>query len=67
MAKHIRCEDCRYVVVDEAFSEKKWTAYQCGNHKSKYHRSLVNVSINGNRSTKISWSGCVVGERKVAE
>ena len=67
MAKHIRCADCKFVQEDEAFSDNLWTAYQCGNHKSEFHRSLLNITINGDKQKFISWRGCVVGERKVAE
>jgi hypothetical protein len=59
--KHIRCAECRFVRVDKAFCEGSWTAYECGNPKSEFHRSLLNVNINGDKLPKVCWSGCAEG------
>jgi hypothetical protein len=40
-----------------------WAAYQCTNCDSEYHRALLNVSYNGDRQLRISWSGCECGEK----
>lgn len=61
----IRCISCRFAAIDEYASDKDWTAYQCSNHKSEYHKSLLNVTEDGDRCMRITWSGCEHGERKV--
>jgi len=63
-ALRIKCISCRFAQVDKKASDKNWTAYECGNPKSEYHKSLLNVTVNGNKLTRISWSGCAYGERK---
>ena len=63
MAKHIRCSKCRFVRPDETANEGSWTAYECGNKKSPYYKALLNVSIDGDKYTRISWQGCELGER----
>jgi hypothetical protein len=44
--------------------EIKWAAYQCTNTDSEYHKSLLNVSFNGDMQSRITWGGCVEGERR---
>ena len=61
----MKCISCRFAVVDESASDKHWKAYQCGNPKSQYHKSLINIYENGDKHKRISWSGCEHGERKV--
>ncbi|NMB42122.1 MAG: hypothetical protein GX996_09330 [Firmicutes bacterium] len=61
----MKCISCRFATVDETASDKHWKAYQCGNPKSEYHKSLINISENGDKHKRISWSGCERGERKV--
>ena len=61
----MKCISCRFATVDETASDKHWTAYECGNPKSEYHKSLINISENGDKHKRISWSGCKHGERKV--
>ena len=63
-ALHIKCISCRFARVDKAASEKNWTAYTCSNPNSEYHMALLNISVDGNKLKRISWSGCVCGERK---
>jgi hypothetical protein len=63
MADKIRCSQCRFVRVDGKASEKGWTAYECGNSKSEYHKSLLNVTPNGERQAHITWAGCVHGQK----
>lgn len=63
-ALRIKCISCRFAKVDKAASEKNWTAYECGNSESEYYRALLNVTLNGDKNTRISWSGCACGERK---
>ena len=64
MTKKIKCADCRFATVDRNASEKGWTAYECGNRKSEYYKSLLNVTPNGDRQHYISWSGCSEGRVK---
>ena len=64
MANRIRCADCRYAQVDENASESSWTAYECVNSRSEYHKALLNVTINGNMQSFISWCGCEHGRVK---
>ena len=64
MSKNIRCISCKHTRPDPTVSEGQWTAYQCGNAASEYHKALVNVAINGDRQHRISWSGCPLGERR---
>ena len=48
-------------------SDWDWTAYECGNPKSEYHKSLLNVEPQGNKLSNIMWSGCRFGERRCSE
>jgi hypothetical protein len=41
-----------------------WTAYQCTNSDSEYHRALLNVTVHGGMQTEITWCGCAEGERR---
>ena len=61
----MKCISCRFATIDESASDKHWKAYECGNPKSEYHKSLINISENGDKHKRISWSGCEHGERKV--
>ena len=61
----MKCISCRFATIDESASDKHWKAYECGNPKSEYHKSLINISENGDKHKRISWSGCQHGERKV--
>jgi hypothetical protein len=61
----IKCISCRFAKVDEAASDSKWMAYECSNPQSEYHRALLNVTPDGEKNIRISWSGCACGERKV--
>lgn len=62
----IKCISCRFAIVDETASDRDWEAYECSNPKSEYHKSLINISEDGNKHKRISWSGCEHGERKVS-
>jgi len=64
MATIIKCADCTSATVDESASEKGWTAYECNNRSSNYHKSLLNVTPNGERQSFISWRGCGDGRAK---
>ena len=59
--KHVKCADCRFVRPDIKASERRWTAYECGNHKSEYYRCLLNIDINGVKLKRIAWPGCEYG------
>ena len=61
----MKCISCRFATIDESASDKDWTAYQCSNPKSEYHKSLINISENGDKHKRISWPGCEHGGRKV--
>lgn len=61
----IKCISCRFAKLDKGASDSKWKAYECSNPKSEYHRALLNVKPDGEKLTRISWSGCPQGERKV--
>ena len=61
----MKCISCRFATIDKSASDKDWNAYECGNPKSEYHKSLINISENGDKHKRISWSGCEHGERKV--
>lgn len=65
MNKHIACISCQFATVDESASDKRWMAYECSNPESEYHKSLLNVSPNGDKNARISWSGCDYAKRKV--
>ena len=64
MAATIKCADCKYVTPDKKASEKGWTAYECSNRNSEYHKALLNVTPNGERQAYISWRGCGEGRAK---
>lgn len=61
----MKCISCRFAKVDKSASDKDWEAYECGNPKSEYHKSLINISEDGKKHKRISWSGCSHGQRKV--
>jgi hypothetical protein len=61
----IKCISCRFATIDESASDRDWKAYECSNPESEYHKSLINISENGDKHKRISWSGCEQGERKV--
>jgi hypothetical protein len=61
----MKCISCRFAVIDEAASDRDWAAYECGNPKSEYRKSLINIDKEGKKHKRISWSGCEHGERKV--
>ena len=65
MTKHIKCISCRFARLDEKASDRNWTAYECGNHASEFHKALLNVTPNGDKLQRISWGGCEHGERRV--
>lgn len=61
----MKCVSCRFATVDESAGDKDWTAYECSNPKSKYHKSLINISGNSDKHQRIPWPGCEHGERRV--
>lgn len=62
----IKCVSCRYARKDENTSNKNWTAYECGNPDSEYHRCLLNITPSGEKQDRITWNGCGQGERRGA-
>jgi len=64
MDKHIRCISCRFARPDKKASDRGWTAYECGNPESEYHKALLNVTPTGEKQYRITWSGCEYGERR---
>jgi len=62
--ERIWCKSCQFATVDKSACEGTWMAYECSNPESEYHRSLLNISINGEKQKIISWSGCDKGIRK---
>jgi len=63
MSKHIRCAQCRFVRQDVNAGDGNWKAYECGNRESEYYKALLNVSVRGDKLSRISWPGCPCGER----
>jgi len=66
--KSCKCgEGCEFKYTDRICPKQqlKWAAYQCANAASEYHKSLLNVSPNGDKQTEITWSGCKHGKRRV--
>ena len=62
--KHIRCVSCCFARPDMKASTFTWMAFECGNSASEYHRCLLNVTINGEKQSRITWSGCKFGKRR---
>ena len=60
-SNHVRCTYCKYVRPDASASDEKWTALECGNSQSEYHRCLLNVSENGKKLRWIAQAGCKNG------
>jgi hypothetical protein len=60
-----KCADCVFVQSNSTASSKKWIAYECGNPKSEYHKSILNVSSNGEKHHEITWIGCNSGIPKL--
>jgi hypothetical protein len=61
-SSHIRCSLCRFVREDPEAGERDWTAYECGNPDSEYHKALLNVRPNGDKQQRVTWGGCPCGE-----
>jgi len=59
---HIRCSHCRYVRHDPTADQPGWKAMKCGNAGSDYHKALLNVTVNGDTQSRITWGGCPLGE-----
>lgn len=60
----IRCASCTFVKEDATMNTRKWKAYECGNPQSEFHKSLLNVSVHGNKQPAITWSGCSCAVRR---
>jgi hypothetical protein len=41
-----------------------WAAIQCTNPKSEYHRALLNITLNGDIQSRVTWNGCACGETR---
>lgn len=65
--KQIRCRYCYFAKKEKSMSNRFWTAYECSNSESPYYKSLLNVDPQGNKLGKITWSGCLFGERSLAK
>jgi hypothetical protein len=35
---------------------------ECGNQHSEYYRALLNVTVDGDTQSRITWGGCPLGE-----
>ena len=59
-------EGCEFKYTERICPKQilKWEAIQCANADGPYHRSLLNVTINGEKQKEITWSGCEYGERR---
>ena len=62
MADYIKCAKCRFALPNRSVSYGRWTAIQCANPESEYHKSLLNVNANGDKQDRITWNGCPYGE-----
>ena len=58
----VRCSRCRYVRRDPAADQPGWKAMECGNQDSEYYRALLNVTVDGDTQSRITWGGCPLGE-----
>ena len=65
MANRIKCAECKFTHANKELSSRRWTAYTCGNHKSEYHKTVLNVTNDGRQVKDIVWIGCYHGERQV--
>lgn len=65
MSKNIKCAECRFPQAVTSKRKKKMQEYKCGNDRSEYHKSTLNVSRSGVMLDYIAWSGCGHGERLV--
>ena len=54
---------CKFKHTDEICPKQRlvWKAIQCANSDSEYHRSLLNVTPNGDKQQCITWVGCEEG------
>jgi len=65
LKKVCKCgKGCEYRNIDIICPKQmlNWAAYECSNSRSEYHKALLNVTINGDKRTVISWSGCKEGQ-----
>jgi hypothetical protein len=60
--KRVRCIDCAFTQSDKKASNKKWTAYKCGNAESDYFKAVLNVTSDGYKQADITWRGCEQGK-----
>jgi hypothetical protein len=60
-----KCVQCVYVRPDINASDSDWTAYECGNIESPYYKSLLNVTLDGNKLDSVTWQGCEFGKSEV--
>ena len=60
----VRCACCKYVRPDKKASERKWTAYECGNSRSEFFRCLLNIDVYGQQLRQIEWTGCESGSER---
>ena len=61
------CGDgCEHKGTDDICSKQilKWAAYECGCSESEYYKALLNVTPNGDKQERITWTGCEDGERR---
>jgi len=61
----MKCADCRFVVTE--VSKHGDVVFACGNKKSEYHLTALNVSLGGYAYSYITWPGCALGEAKPSE
>ena len=61
------CNGCKFKGTDAVCPKQTlmWAAVECGNPDSEYHKALLNVTLGGEIQDRVTWSGCVCGERGV--
>jgi len=80
--ERVRCAECCYARPDAVapgngyvwimgsdgkYRKAQWSGIECGCADSDYFKSLLNVSITGDRQQRVTWSGCDCGERRRGE
>ena len=67
MSNKIHCAACEFSRPDRKASTAGWTAYACTNPESEYFGSLLNVTVDGKKQDRITWTGCESMRKKVGK
>jgi hypothetical protein len=64
----IKCAACKYKVVVNDFTHitgdpENWKPVKCNCPDSDYYGAWLNITLDGNPQSRVTWTGCPFGER----